>query len=250
MSLTDRVAGITNKGSFYARKLPWTLGLKSRFQTQVGLLTVPKTAVSPAIFYHLLNGDYESPELALLDEHLSPDDCVLELGAGIGFLANRYGKRCTGRTHLAIEASPTMATLIRANTRQLGNVDVMNAVAAKAPAARPASFYIYSDFWASSTLPLHLTNPQRHLVETVQVPTVDLDALIAERRVSVLVCDIEGGEYELVRTFDLNVPKILMEVHWRELGLERALSVLRGFEERGYRLFGSPDVVMAVRSAE
>jgi FkbM family methyltransferase len=259
MSLIEHMLSpIADKCAFHARKLPWTLGLKSRFNTRVGLLTVPRAIVSPAIFYHLINGDYESPELALLDEYLTPDDNVIELGAGIGFLANRYGKRCPNQSHLTIEASPVMADLIRTNTRHLGNIEVINAVAARSQTSsstdipntsspRTVDFHVYTDYWASSTQPIHLTNPERHLVRTLQVNMIDLDELIARRHVTMLVCDIEGGEYELVKTFELNVPKILMELHWRELGMMRALSVLRTLEERGYSLLGSPDVLMAIK---
>ena len=259
MNLIDTVVSpIARKFAFHARKLPWTLGLQSRFNTRVGLLTVPQGIVSPAIFYHLINGDYESPELELLDEYLSPDDKVIELGAGIGFLANRYGKRCPNQAHLTIEASPVTADLIRTNTQHLGNIEVIHAVAARSqsnssrdhgegPAPQTVDFHVYTDYWASSTQPIHLTNPERHLVKTVQVNMIDLDELIARHHATMLVCDIEGGEYDLVRTFELNLPKILMELHWRELGMARALSVLRTLEERGYRLFGSPEVLMAIK---
>ena len=258
MSLVEHVLSpMAHKVAFHARKVPWTLGLQARFNTRVGPLTIPRTLVSPAIFYHLINGDYESPELELLDQYLSADDTVIELGAGIGYLANRYGARCPRQRHVTIEASPDMADLIRTNTAHLGNIEVINAVAARLSAgagtgrplgsAHTVDFHVYSDYWASSTQPLHLTDPERHLVRTVQVGTIDLDELIATRHARMLVCDIEGGEYDLVRTFDLDVPKILMELHWRELGIPRALSVLRLLEDRGYRLLGSPDVFMAIK---
>jgi FkbM family methyltransferase len=248
MSVIEHLAvPMTRKGAFYARKLPWVLGLKSRFKTSVGSLAVPKSLVSPAIFYHLVNGDYESPERSLLEKYLSPDDRVIELGAGIGFLANAYGKRCPGQSHLAIEASPVMAGLARDNTRHLGNVEVLNALAMKAPQSVP--FHMYKDFWASSIEPIHLKDPARRLVEIVQVRTVNLDDLIADHRATMLICDIEGGEDDLVRTFALNVPKVLMELHWPQLGISRAVRILKTFEERGYDLFGSPEVFIAIKRA-
>lgn len=231
--------------AFYARKLTWMLGLRERFTTPVGTLTIPKAWISPTLFWHLTTGDYELPERTLLDAHLNPADRVIELGAGIGFLANLYGRRCPHARHLAIEASPPMCDLIRTNTQHLGNVDVLNALAGRDSTRTTCDFYLYDDFWASSTQPIHLTNPSRRLMRTVQVPMVDLDALIAERDCSFLVCDIEGGEDALVRTFELKVPKILMELHWRELGMARALAILRLFEDRGYTLTGSPEVFLA-----
>lgn len=230
------------------------IGLTTRFSTAVGTLSVPRDVISSAIFYHLTNDDYEVPELGLLQTHLSADDRVIELGAGIGFLANFYGRRCAHQRHLAIEANPVMSALVRTNTQSLANVDVLNALAARpADGASPGQaplvpFYICDDFWASSTEPPHSSDPTRRVLRTVHVPMVDLDALIAERRCTMLVCDIEGGEYDLVHTFDLAVPKILMELHWRTLGLSRALHVMQTLESRGYRLTGSPDVLMAIKS--
>lgn len=223
--------------------------------TPVGALQIPRALVSPTIFYHLTTGDYEAPERSLLERHLDPTDRVIELGAGIGFLANLYGRRCAAQQHLAIEASPVMSDLIRRNTQHLANLEVLNALAARpssgtaASATSTAPFYIYQDFWASSTEPIHLTNPARKLVRTVQVPLVDLDALIAERGCTMLVCDIEGGEAELLRTFALEVPKIVMELHWQTLGIAGAMQVLRMLEARGYELSGSPEVVMAIKAS-
>lgn len=253
MGTLARLAGRTSRKSvFYTKKLSWTLGLQSCFATPVGVLHIPRTAVSPTIFYHLTVGDYEAPERALLEQHLSADDRVIELGAGIGFLANLYGRRCAQQRHLAIEASPVMSDLIRTNTEHLNNVEVLNALAGRSASGGDGSstptvpFYVYEDFWTSSTEPIHVNNPDRRLVQTVHLPMVDLDALIAERDCTMLVCDIEGGESELLRTFALNVPKILMELHWKTLGMSGAMKVLAMLEERGYRLSGSPDVLMAI----
>jgi FkbM family methyltransferase len=250
----SRAGRARRKAAFYAKKLAWIGGMKSYFATDVGRLHVPRALVSSTIFYHLTNSDYEVPERTLLEENLSADDRVIELGAGIGFLAHVYGRRCPGQRHLAIEASPMMSDLIRTNTRRLDNVDVLNALAGRVSstdgAATPPTvpFYVYEDFWASSTVPLHRTNPDRRLVQTVQVPVVDLDALIAERGCTMLVCDIEGGEAELLRTFALNVPKIVMELHWQTLGIPACMRVLTMLQERGYQLSGSPDVLMATKT--
>lgn len=57
-------------------------GLTTRVATDVGPLIVPRGLILPTIFYHLVNHDYELPELALLDQQLHDDDRVIELGAG------------------------------------------------------------------------------------------------------------------------------------------------------------------------
>ena len=244
---------MSRKGVFYARKLAWMMG-RTRFQTAAGPLRVPRSKVSPAIFYHLVTFDYEVPELQMLERFLQPSDSVIELGAGIGFLANIYGRRAAQPRHLAVEASPDMCDLIRTNVAGLANVEVLNAIAgaplpsgASLPAPRSRPFYIYDDFWASSTEPLHLGDPARRLRQTVEVSVVDLDRLIAERGCTMLICDIEGGEYDLLSACALNVPKILIELHWQALGVPRAIETLTMLQARGYTLHGSPDVLMAVR---
>ena len=150
-------------------------GFSTRFATDVGPLEVPRGLISPAIFYHLVTHDYELPELTLLDQHLHGDDRVIELGAGLGFLANRYGRRCPQQHHLAIEANPVMSALARRNTVGVPNVDVLNGLAARAATGSGATaptvpFYVYRDFWASSTEPVHLHNPALRLLRTEAVP--------------------------------------------------------------------------------
>lgn len=250
MSFLSRHAGGTGrKAVFYAKKIAWLAGLTSRFSTAVGPLHLPRARISPTVFYHLTNDDYEVPELDLLERHLTPDDRVVELGAGLGFLANVYGRRCQPQHHLAIEANPAMSALVRTNTESLGNIDVLNAIAARPDdGATTMPFYVYDDFWASSTQPIHLSHPDRTLRQTLDVPVIDLDALLLQRQCTLLVCDIEGGEAELLRSFTLDVPKILMELHWQTLGVSRAAQIIRQLESRGYRLSGSPEVLMAVRS--
>lgn len=254
--LSDRLAAMRRKTRFYARKLAWVSGIAERFQTPAGPLRLPRKTVSPRIFYHLTTGDYEAAERRMLEEHLEPGDRVIELGAGLGFLANLYGRRCPDGPHLALEASPTMSSLARENTAALANLQILNAVASRRPnTGEPADaditqtvpFYVYDEFWGSSTEPLHLTSPACRLVSTVDVPIVDLDVLIARQRCTMLVCDIEGGEFDLFRNFAIDVPKILLELHWDALGFSRALSVLNTLESRGYRLVGSPEVFVALR---
>ncbi len=243
----------TRKAAFYGQKLLWLAG-RSHFDTPVGPLEIPRSVVSPLLFYHLVAGDYEGPERRLLERHLGPNDRVIELGGGIGFLANVYGRRAPAERHLAIEASPVMCNLIRSNTSALQNVDVLNAVAARVATAEGAGaaatsmpFHVYEDYWASSLEPLHERDASKRLLRTERVPVVDLDALIVERRCTLLVCDIEGGEYDLFRAFAVDVQTIVLELHWAALGVARALEILKRLDARGYTLEGTPDVLIATK---
>jgi hypothetical protein len=57
------------------------------------------------------------------------------------------------------------------------------------------------------------------IVKTVQIPVFCLEDAIAAHKANVIICDIEGGEVELVRDADLSTIRlILMETHYRAAG--------------------------------
>jgi tetratricopeptide (TPR) repeat protein len=51
------------------------------------VLSVPAGVVSPAVLRYLVEGRYEGRELSLLLDSVKPGDRILELGAGLGYLA-------------------------------------------------------------------------------------------------------------------------------------------------------------------
>ncbi len=190
-----------------------------------------------------MNGNYEASERELLLKHISPADKVVELGSGIGFLANEYCKQ-SNQQHIAIEASPKFCELIKQNTKQYSNLRIINGIASIK--SEPMTFNIYKDFWVSSLLELHLEHDLQ-LVEQVQIPTVNLDSLIKEHQTTLLICDIEGGEVELFQDFQLDVNKIILELHWGMIGFEAATQIITTLLERGYRISGCPDIFIAIR---
>jgi hypothetical protein len=70
-------------------------------------------------------------------------------------------------------------------------------------------FYIQSDFWLSTLYP-HGT-----AIEVVDTPTFCFEFEIKKHKANVLVCDIEGGEIDLLTKADLTgINKIVMEIHY------------------------------------
>jgi FkbM family methyltransferase len=72
-----------------------------------------------------------------------------------------------------------------------------------------AEFHIHRDYWASS----FVKSP--NTIETVTVPTLCFEEEVRKFNANCLICDIEGGEIELLELADLrSFDKILMEVHY------------------------------------
>jgi FkbM family methyltransferase len=242
--ISSKIQLYTNKINSHSGKFLRKLHLKHHFNTRLGSFFLPRQYISDQMLLFILLDEYEKEELSILEKHLEPNDVVIELGAGIGFLANYYCRAAVGK-HIAIEASPDLCQIIAQNTGQFQNLTILNGVASKNSGEH--SFHIYQDYWASSLYPVHLDNPALQLVKTVSVPAIDLDQLIIEQQATCLICDIEGGEKELFEQFELNVPKIILELHWQILGHEQSLKILNRLVKRGYKLQGSQNVVIAIK---
>ncbi len=75
--------------AFRRRVLYWSrVAFRVRVVSIDGVhVNVDRRALSPTAVGALLRGDYERPEREALERTLLPDDVVLELGSGIGYLA-------------------------------------------------------------------------------------------------------------------------------------------------------------------
>ena len=90
----------------------------------------------------------------------------------------------------------------------------INAVLTNGP-ERAATFYLRRDFWMGSLAPE--PNPY---VGTVEVPTLNLDALLREEAIDLVVCDVEGAEATLFEGADLaGVDRVFIETHDHVTGL-------------------------------
>lgn len=167
----------------------------------------------------MVKNRYEGNEVRLLNDLLRPRDRVLDLGAGVG-LVSAVAARITGpEAVVAVEANPELVPVIRETHRlnDVAGIRVINGVGVSGKAAGTVPFYVNEQFWSSSL------SADRHggegLKAVVDVPLVDLNALLAEHRPTVLSVDIEGGEIDLFDTLDLTgVRAIIMELHPRAYG--------------------------------
>ncbi|NOY61913.1 MAG: FkbM family methyltransferase [Gammaproteobacteria bacterium] len=189
-------------------------------------LSVPAAVVSPGVLRFLVEGGYEGREVTLLEGALRADDRVLELGAGLGFLACKAGQMFPGIEYYAVEANPALMPVIRENFQ-------LNACCAKAfhgaactESADAISFHAADDFWASSLKPVDDAHTQ------ISVPTIDVRPLMGELKPTMMIIDIEGGEIDLFDGLELSsVDRVIIELHplvYGHAGSSKVISALLG----------------------
>jgi FkbM family methyltransferase len=172
--------------------------------------------ITPQVAAALKRGNYERPEIQALPKFLTPEDRLLELGAGIGYISS-YAAKVIGVAHVTcVEANPQLTEYIRRahDLQGLTNTEVRNCVAlaggAELSPDKTMDFFVREPFWSSSL------DGSREFVEVKKVPQTHLPDLIAESGATALVIDIEGGERDLFLGGDLgSVTKIYLELHTR-----------------------------------
>ncbi|MEQ8735432.1 MAG: FkbM family methyltransferase [Rhodospirillaceae bacterium] len=173
-------------------------------------------------------GGYERQEIDILSKTLSPNDRLLDIGAGIGLTA------VWAAMHLArpgsvtvVEASPMLIELIDKNAR-LNNVGLVINWFAVTSNIGEVEFNITPHFWSSSTLP-------RHNATSIVVPSTKIENLIEECQPSYLMIDIEGGEYEAIIDSTLDgVDKICIEIHPHYIGEEKSIELITHILDIGF----------------
>ena len=109
---------------------------------------------------------------------------------------------------IAVEANPHLLdymTRLHA-LNKVRKVRRVNAVLTNGPETS-ATFYLRRDFWMGSLAPA--PNPY---IGTVEVPTMNLDALLRDEAIDLVVCDVEGAETVLFQGADLSgVDRIFLE---------------------------------------
>jgi FkbM family methyltransferase len=177
-------------------------------------------------------GSYEGMERAALRHVLEPPDRVVEVGSAIGALALTAARIVGPDAVFTYEANPDLVDDSRYNF-QLNNMSINTINAVLYPRSRPlisqcVPFYVHQQFWASSL------QPQPNAVKIVSVPLRCLEDEIEAARANVLVCDIEGGELDLLSHANLTaINKIIMEVHYNA-GKDATHAMIRRFMSSGF----------------
>ena len=147
--------------------------------------------LEPVGLYLWMDGAYEPEVLEFLEQHVTGDSVVLDVGANIGAFAVPLARRA--RKVIAIEPSPQVLPFLKRNVElnRLTNVEIVECAASK-PGDSEVEFYIPpSDHFGMGS-----SAPQFH-VKPITVQAKSIDQMLAERRVSrvdVIKVDVEGYE--------------------------------------------------------
>ena len=194
-------------------------------------ITIPvDRRLSDNIRAALYDGYYEAAELNALNGHLDPNDRVMEVGAGIGLVSAFCAKQLGSERVFAYEANPAMAPIIEQLWRRN---EFHPALTIGAVGATPGkmTFYVDRDFWSSSTIRTNTTST------AVTVPRLSMQQEINRHQPTVLIVDIEGGEWEALQGIDWqSVRKISIELHTSVIGEAKVLQLKQEMQAAGFRI--------------
>lgn len=206
-------------------------------------LDLPDDILSPDLINWLNRGTFEREEARAISQFVTPDDMVMEIGAGVGFVSIVAARIVGGQNVIAVEANPKLLPVIEANFA-LNNVvgaRVLN-YAVVADDNTRATLFLNRAFWASSLLKGN--TPPRARVE---VPAISLEALMAKWQPTVLVCDVEGSEKDFFQApLPSTVRLIILELHPKKYSSQALDTLLERLAAIGfaYVFFESPDDVV------
>jgi FkbM family methyltransferase len=155
-------------------------------------------------------GNYEAHEASLLDGLIQPEEVILEIGAGCGFISTYCAKNPHTKKVFCVEANPNLIGAIKLTHKVNGvSVTVFNEVLGKEDGE--TDFYLHRDFWASGT--------HSFLGTPIRVKTTAFQSRLDQIRPTMLIVDIEGGEEMLFECADFKgVKKIVLELHQWTIG--------------------------------
>jgi FkbM family methyltransferase len=193
-----------------------------------GVRLTVEEGTSPEIRRLIYRERYERGEARCLLACLEPQDVVLEVGAGRGYLTTLAALHVGSERVFAYEANPALLPLIEATFAGNGVCPHLTHAVLGAGAGT-ATFFVEEHYLSSSR--------QQRSAEArpVAVPQLDAATELARIRPTVVILDIEGGEATLVPLFDWrSVAKIVLEIHPALLGPDGTRAVLDHLTGQGF----------------
>lgn len=197
-------------------------------------LSVPDGMLNPKLRQQMKSGRYEGAEAQAVMTHVTTGDRVLELGAGVGYLAALAARETDAAGVLAVEANPALIPVIRANLDANGaapaRLELGAVIGATPEAGQEVTFHVAGAFWASS-----LKSRGGPKERKVSVPALGLDTLLAAHDPHVLIADVEGAERDM---FASPLPKglrhIILEMHPNEYPTATIGKIFRRLDRQGF----------------
>jgi FkbM family methyltransferase len=167
------------------------------------------SSLSPLMKNHILQDRYEFQERRLVQQCLSKEDVILELGGAIGFIGLFCRKVVGVKHHLTVEPNPNTLAMLRGNYA-LNQIEPQVIQAAASSVDGQISLNIGGEFWENSIVTADDDATQ------IRVPSLSLQTIVKQMAASptALICDIEGAETYLDFTqLPKTVTRIIIELH-------------------------------------
>jgi FkbM family methyltransferase len=208
---------------------------------------VSHPAIRTATKSLFLLGGYERQERVILKKYLNRSHPVIELGGSVGVVACVTNTLLTDRCrHVVVEADPDLISVLTTNRDRNGCMfTVLNR--ALAYGGDETIFYRNTAEFLGSSVQVKTTTP-------IQVPTITLRRIVEEYGFGfcTLVCDIEGGEMELVRhesqVLQDHVEMLIVEIHGWRVGHDQAEEMIRALERIGFRCLHEQEATYVFRN--
>ena len=191
----------------------------------------------------LRDGSYEGKEADCVLRNVKPEDTVMELGGGIGFMSTLVATKCNARAVHTYEGNPKLIPYIRAVhlANDCTHVEVNNALLG--PRKGEVDFYIRRNILSSS-----MSNESgRPPVDTARIEVRNAKAEFKRVKPTVLICDIEGAEAHLIPELPLDGLRCaILELHPQWIGPHGINAVFQAFINAGlayYPRFSTHKVV-------
>ncbi|AZL58693.1 FkbM family methyltransferase [Tabrizicola piscis] len=196
-------------------------------------LTLPETAIRGGLERAFTTGRYEHQEADAILAHLRPGDRFMDLGAGIGFLCALAARVLGAHAVTGVEAVPDTLALARGTLAANGfdGVRLMHG-AVTGGATKDVEFGQRPAFWASALQGPEGWPPNARVI---RVPALPLAALLEEHRPTVLCCDIEGAELEVLATPLTGIRLVVVELHPGLYGPEGEARVRESLVAQGFQ---------------
>lgn len=173
---------------------------------------------------------YEAAETKCVLKVVRDEDVVIELGAGIGYMSTLVATRRKIRSVYAFEANPHLIPYIQTvhDANGVKNAHVVNAILGTRKGS--ADFYVRRNFIASSLDP----ETRGNILSTEKIKVLNARSVFEEIKPTVLICDIEGAELDLIPQLDLTgLRAAVIELHPQWIGPDGVNTVFRAFMDAG-----------------
>ena len=175
----------------------------------------------------IVNGQYEQGEIEIIKQRIEPQDRIMEIGTGLGFVSAYCAKIVGSENVHTFEANPlNIEMALRVFKKNKVSPHIQNALLADISGTIDFPVNRKSRLASSSLLASG---------DAVQVPQLVLNDIIRDIQPNFLIMDIEGSEYDVFRIIDFQtIYKIQVELHPSILGEDKLNEIFYRLKENGF----------------